>query len=58
MVSFCTSLVSTVHVKLVAQVSVMPADLRCITASSHRSHGRRYDGYTREIIRMDDKVDR
>ena len=30
-----------------AQVAVMPADLRCIAASSRRSHGRRYDGYTR-----------
>ena len=33
-----------------AQVAVMPADLRCITASSRRSHGRRYDGYNRPLI--------
>ena len=29
-----------------AQVAVMPADLRYITATIRRSHGRRYDGYT------------
>ena len=32
-----------------AQVAVMPADLRCITATSRRSHGRRYDGYRGDV---------